>query len=1046
MNINWKNLILYSMIILIGVLFLLPLFTEQRAPKEIPFSEFLNQVEAGRVAEVVIKGEVVEGKLADNKAFKTRAINYPDLIPMLRAKKVNFTVEAPQDSAWAWNLFLQLIVPIAFLGLLWFLLMRQASSANSQAMAFGRSRAKPLQGKVKVTFKDVAGVDEAKEELQEIVEFLKTPEKFQKLGARIPKGLLLVGAPGTGKTLLARAIAGEADAPFFSLSGSDFIEMFVGVGASVTPDTKVLIKDDDETKLVSIGEFVDQFYAEGQEGYVKYINGWQTLGYEGKKTAKYKSDAKFFGKSNWQGIKGVYRHKVDEIYEIHYLGGTVKATADHSIFVREGNRLVVKKASELKEGDKLVNLPFKVRGKFMPGLGTLHHLRAHEFETEIDLELEFWDELVEEFNKCAFAMAKQGEMTQAEIADFVGVSPTAVGSWQREKHVSRYLANVSAHAYLPQRIKVTPQLMKLFGYYTAEGRGTNCLEFCFGSHEEDLHQDVIGLMKEIFNVEPCLRFTDDNSVKILYRVAPLGDFFAKHCGNGSKNKHVPAFMWELPYKYFEAYLEGYSNGDGYTTTEGKLSMTSVSKRLIDELVWLCAMHGLKAGVKKGLNKAGRKIREHSKPLPAGEYWNLIIGKTSNPFDSDGSCQIKKAIIRKITKKPYNGYVYDLCGCENEAFFGGDKPVLLHNSRVRDLFNQARKASPSIIFMDEIDAVGRHRGAGLGGGHDEREQTLNQLLVEMDGFDNKTNVIIIAATNRPDILDPALLRPGRFDRQVVLDKPDIKGREGILKIHAKEKPLADDVKLNVVARRTPGFTGADLENVMNEAALLAGRLDKEKVSMNEVEEAIDRVMAGPQKKSRVISEKERKTVAFHEVGHALLSHLLPNADPVHKISILPRGMALGYTLQLPEQDKHLVSKAEALDQIKVMLGGRVAEEMMFGEQEITSGAQNDLQRATELAKKMVCEFGMSSLGARTFGRKDHQIFLGRDLGDMKDYGERTADAIDKEVEKIIEECHVQAKDILMANKDRLTELAKKLIEKETLEGEVLDQLLNGIKKQ
>ncbi|MFA4858804.1 MAG: ATP-dependent zinc metalloprotease FtsH [Candidatus Margulisiibacteriota bacterium] len=594
---NWKNILLYIIIVLAGILLLLPLFNVPVGPKEISFSDFLNQVDHGKIAEVTLRGEMVEGKFSDKKLFSTRAINYPQLVPLLREKNVNFKIESPADSAWFWNLFWQILAPIAVFGLLWFLLMRQAQNANSQAMAFGRSRVKPLMGKVNVTFKDVAGVDEAKEELQEIVEFLKTPDKFQALGARIPKGLLLVGAPGTGKTLLARAIAGEADVPFFSLSGSDFVEMFVGVGAS---------------------------------------------------------------------------------------------------------------------------------------------------------------------------------------------------------------------------------------------------------------------------------------------------------------------------------------------------------------------------------------------------------------------------------------------------------------RVRDLFTQAKKQSPAIIFMDEIDAVGRHRGAGVGGGHDEREQTLNQLLVEMDGFDPKANVIVVAATNRPDILDPALLRPGRFDRQVTLDKPDIKGRRGILDIHAKGKPLAEDVNLDVVARRTPGFTGADLENVMNESAILAARENKTQITMAEVEEAIDRVIAGPQKKSRVISEHEKNVVAHHEVGHALLSHLLPKADPVHKISILPRGLALGYTLQLPEQDRHLVSKAEALDQITVMLGGRVAEEMMYGGSEITSGAQNDLQRATELAKQMVCEYGMSELGSRTFGRKDRQIFLGRDIGEMKDYGEKTADAIDAEIGKIIEECHLRAREVLGKNRGHLVKLANQLIEKESLEGEELAALLAEIK--
>jgi cell division protease FtsH len=516
------------------------------------------------------------------------------LVPDLRAKGIDIKIEPPVEANWFWNLMIQLVLPIAFFALLWWLLIRQAQNTNQQAMSFGRLKTKPLTTKTTVTFADVAGADEAKEELVEIVDFLKTPEKFQKLGAKIPKGLLLMGAPGTGKTLLARAIAGEAGVPFFSMSGSDFVEMFVGVGAS---------------------------------------------------------------------------------------------------------------------------------------------------------------------------------------------------------------------------------------------------------------------------------------------------------------------------------------------------------------------------------------------------------------------------------------------------------------RVRNLFNEAKKQSPAIIFMDEIDAVGRHRGAGLGGGHDEREQTLNQLLVEMDGFDPNVNVIVVAATNRPDILDPALLRPGRFDRQIVLDKPDLKGREAILRIHAKNKPLASSVDFNIMARRTPGFTGADLENVLNEAAILTARANKTEVTMEEVEEAIDRVLAGPEKKSRVISDKEKDIIAHHEVGHAILSKLLPHADPVHKISILPRGLALGYTLQLPEQDRHLMSQPEIIDQITVLMGGRAAEEIVFNE--ITSGAQNDLQRATGLAKGMVCEYGMSKLGPRTFGRKDHQIFLGRDIAEMKDYGEETADKIDMAINEIIARCHDRARQVLEHNKSQMDAIAKVLKEKETLENHDLEEALKDL---
>lgn len=590
----WKNLFFYLLFLLIIMSLLAPLFTSQQSIQELSFSEFLNRVDRGQVAEVNVGGDVFSGKLSNGEIFRTRALNYPNLIPALRDKGVNIKVEAPSGTGWIWDIFAQLLLPLLFFAGLWWLLMRQAASSSSQALSFGRSRARPLQGKTNITFADVAGVDEAKEELKEIVEFLKTPQKFQKLGAKIPKGLLLMGAPGTGKTLLARAIAGEAGVPFFSISGSDFVEMFVGVGAS---------------------------------------------------------------------------------------------------------------------------------------------------------------------------------------------------------------------------------------------------------------------------------------------------------------------------------------------------------------------------------------------------------------------------------------------------------------RVRDLFTQAKKQTPCIIFMDEIDAVGRHRGAGLGGGHDEREQTLNQLLVEMDGFDPNTNIIVVAATNRPDILDPALLRPGRFDRQIVLDKPDLNGRRDILKIHAKGKPLAKDVELGIIARRTPGFTGADLENVLNEAAILAARANKKEVTMEEVSEATDRVMAGPEKKSKVISDREKEIVAYHEVGHALLARTLPHADPVHKVSILPRGLALGYTLQLPLEDKYLVTMSQAMDQLTVMLGGRVAEEMIFGE--LTSGAHNDLEKATEIAKRMVCEFGMSRLGPRTFGKRDRQIFLGRDIGELKDYGEETADAIDKEIRHIIDECQNRAKKMLAANRGKLIAIAKKIKEVESLEGEELEKVFNDL---
>ena len=364
------------------------------------------------------------------------------------------------------------------------------------------------------------------------------------------------------------------------------------------------------------------------------------------------------------------------------------------------------------------------------------------------------------------------------------------------------------------------------------------------------------------------------------------------------------------------------------------------------------------------------------------------------------------------------------------------------ARVRDLFEQAKSSSPCIVFIDEIDAVGRHRGAGLGGGHDEREQTLNQLLVEMDGFDINQGIVVMAATNRPDILDPALLRPGRFDKKVVVDPPDVKGREAILKIHLRNKPIDKDVDVGILAKRTTGFVGADLENLVNEAALLAARDGRNVIKMDDFEEAIDRVIAGPARKSRIVSEKQKKIVAYHEVGHAIIGSSLPNADPVHRISITPRGYAaLGYTLHLPAEDKYLVSKNELLDNITTLLGGRAAEELVFGD--FTSGAANDIERATEIARKMVCEYGMSeNFGPLAWGKTEQEVFLGKELTRMRNYSEDVARLIDQEIQKIISTCYNRAKEILEKNRAKMEQIVAVLLEREVMSGEELRAMLNG----
>jgi len=593
-NSFYKNLALWLVMGLVLIL-LFNLFNAPRSQvKKVIFSDFLEEVQKGNVAEVTIKGNDIQGSYQDNTRFKTFSPNDPDLIKILRSKNIRIEAKPVDENSWFTNLFISWF-PLILIIAIWVYLMRQMQGGGAKALSFGKSKAKMLSNpKQKVTFENVAGIDEAKDELQEIIEFLRDPQKFQKLGGKIPKGVLLMGPPGTGKTLLARAIAGEANVPFFSISGSDFVEMFVGVGAS---------------------------------------------------------------------------------------------------------------------------------------------------------------------------------------------------------------------------------------------------------------------------------------------------------------------------------------------------------------------------------------------------------------------------------------------------------------RVRDLFEQGKKNAPCIIFVDEIDAVGRHRGAGLGGGHDEREQTLNQLLVELDGFESNEGVIIVAATNRPDVLDPALLRPGRFDRQVVVSRPDIKGREGILKVHVKNVPLADDVDLKVLSRGTPGFSGADLANLVNEAALLAARKGKDKVSMEDFEAAKDKVMMGKERKSLIISDEERRITAYHESGHALVAMMLPGTDPIHKVTIIPRGRAMGLTQQLPIDEKHNYSKDYLLKNIAILLGGRAAEEVVLNS--LSTGSGNDIERATELARKMVCEWGMSEkLGPLSFGKKEEQIFLGREFAQHRDYSEDTAILIDQEIKRIVNENYNLAKTILTTHLDRLNTLAMALLEREVLDGAEIEALVKG----
>jgi len=442
----------------------------------------------------------------------------------------------------------------------------------------------------------------------------------------------------------------------------------------------------------------------------------------------------------------------------------------------------------------------------------------------------------------------------------------------------------------------------------------------------------------------------------------------------------------------------------------------------------------------GADEAKEEVQEIVEFLRAPQKFQALGGRIPRGVLLVGPPGTGKTLLAKAIAGEAKVPFYSISGSEFVEMFVG-----VGAARVRDLFEQAKRNAPCLVFVDEIDAVGRHRGAGLGGGHDEREQTLNQILAEMDGFDTGVNIIVMAATNRPDILDPALLRPGRFDRHIVIDLPDIKGRQAILEVHAKGKPLAKETDLGTVAKGTPGFSGADLANLINEAAILAARRNRKDITLKELEDAADRTMAGPERKSRVISAKEKELIAYHESGHALTARLLPNADPVHKISVVARGMMGGWTRFLPSEDRYLWTKSQFDDRLAVSLGGRVAEEIIFGE--MTTGAQNDLEQATKLARKMVVEYGMSEkLGPRTFGQKQELVFLGREISEHKDYGDKIADQIDGEVHAIIQRAYNTTKRILTANKGKLKQLAQELMAHETLDEPDLNRIFEGLAPQ
>ncbi len=1039
-NIPWFR---WTVLAMLGLSFLYlyrvgSMTVEGGIPQEISYGEFFQWLTAAAPSQVVsaeLTENLIQGKTEDGRRFRVYVpdtIEDPYLVPVLREKVPSFRVVPPR-TFWVSFLF-NLLSPLLFFLALWLLFYRGAQGGG-RLLSFGKSRARqilPEEGQ-RVTFQDVAGVEEAKEELQEVIEFLKDPRRFQRLGGKIPKGVLLLGPPGCGKTLMAKAVAGEAGVPFFSISGSDFVEMFVGVGASrvrdlfdqakksakisgrgciifideidavgrqrfagiggghdereqtlnallvemdgfntqegvilvaasVTGDTPILIEENGVRRMVPIGEFVDRFYAPGESDTEKPVSGIRTLGYVRK--AGYSVFGNKFEVADFQPVRGVYRHKVDHVYRIRYKGGEVRATGSHSVFVSYRGGIRAVRVDQLKPGDVLVDLPYKVNRttarRELRALAT-HSLKGPDALAVIP-EFDRWQE------EYRYALSQRGLQSQSAVAQRLGVSQTTISGWQRGVKRPRRLGRQDYRHPVPPVVPVTNDLARFFGLLVAEGSlesPRHRITFSFNVKEGHLVQEVKELMMSLFQVNsPYVSHPEPTETCVSFKNSHLTQFLVSQVGRGARGKRLPAFLYDSPREVFLSFLKAYMEGDGYEDKVGRHIACTVNRSLATELNWLCRLHGIKSTVRE-IDVPARVVRGRN--LEPTQAYLLEIGKRNWPGSGYPSFT-RRAKVLSVVREPYDGYVYDLCGCGNEAFFGGINPILLHN------------------------------------------------------------------TNRPDVLDPALLRPGRFDRQVVIDRPDLKGREEILKVHVRKIKLSKSVDLNSIARQTPGFSGADLANLANEAALLAARHDKEEVGAKEMEASIERVMAGPERRSRVISPYEKSIVACHEAGHALVSMMIPGADPVHKVSIIPRGTAaLGYTMQMPLEDRYIMTRRELFTKLAVLLGGRSAEELTFGE--ITTGAQNDLEIATDIARRMVCEYGMSDrLGSLTYGHRQGMVFLGRDIVEERNYSDSTALAIDQEIHRIVDESHQRAKEIITQHKDRLKRLADALLEKEVLDGD------------
>ncbi|KAI9505159.1 hypothetical protein GGI25_000337 [Coemansia spiralis] len=853
----------------------------------------------------------------------------------------------------------------------------------------------PTAATTNVKFSDVQGCEEAKEELKELVEFLRNPHDFTEIGGRLPKGVLLTGPPGTGKTLLARAVAGEAGVPFFFMSGSEFDEVYVGVGASVTGDTMVLVKDSQGTRLMPIGEYIDTYYPGSHEGYVIPVDGVQTLGYNGRD--------KLEG-CDWKQVRQVYRHKIDEIYEIKFMGDMIRTTGDHSVFIRTASGVKAIQARDLRVGDSLVDLPYSAH----PGSKRRTSLRVSPGQYT----------------------AKHGDVPAPLM-----LCDSSVNDLQRQS-----IRTACLNQGIPEEIHIVPQLLWLLGIYAARGQvagSTMCVNF--DNSEHDLIQEFSIAMQETFGVSAPAQSAatataaenDNRAISLTYSM-PISVFFERQCGGEYNKKNLPELLWDTSSELFQAFIDGYLAANSIEWPGSSAAVVrSVDHSLLREIAWLASIHRIKAT----LTSESKAVEESD---ISQTLWKLEVGSALQSHVHSGddyetgenTLKHKKAVIESIERVPFSGYVYDFCGCENEAFFGGNNPVLLHNSKVRSLFSAARGKAPSIVFIDEIDTIGSKRNPR---DQSYMKQTLNQLLVDLDGFAQTEGVIFMAATNFPEVLDPALTRPGRFDRIIQVPLPDVRGRAAILKTHAEKIQLADDVNLNVVARGTPGFSGADLQNLLNIAAIEATKQRSKKVNNRHLDFAKDRIIMGSERKSAVVTPEAKLATAYHEGGHTLAAMYTPGAMPLHKVTVMPRGHALGVTVQLPENDRESINKSEYLAEIDVCMGGRAAEELIFGPEKVTSGCSSDLRRATKVATAMVTKFGMN----------ERVGMVSYDDEDREKLSTEGKSAIEAEVRSLNEASNERVMKLLSDHREELDRLAKALVEYETLDKNEIERAIKGL---